>query len=89
MKKRYLVCMKFGCASNAAIKNVQIARKIFLTKSPFFQKVQIFKINKIYFRILEVLPVILTTYLGPTCLGLTIKIQINYLQHHVKFTKKL
>ena len=37
--------MKFHCASNAAIKNVKIARKkstffpkIFLTKSPFFKK---------------------------------------------------
>ena len=44
-KKRYLVCMKFCCASNAAIKNVKIARKkinffpkIFSTKSPFFKK---------------------------------------------------
>ena len=34
-KKRYLAGMKFCCASNAAIKNVKIAR----TKSPFFQKV--------------------------------------------------
>ena len=33
-KKRYLVGMKFCCASNAAIKNVKIARK----KSTFFQK---------------------------------------------------
>ena len=37
--------MKFRCASNAAIKNVKIARKknqlfpkIFSTKSPFFKK---------------------------------------------------
>ena len=44
-KKLYLVGMKFRCASNAAIKNVKIARKkikffskIFLTKSPFFKK---------------------------------------------------
>ena len=42
-KKIYLVGMKFRCASNAAIKNVKIARKkidffskIFSTKSPFF-----------------------------------------------------
>ena len=67
-KKRYLVSMKFCCTSNAAIKNVKIAKKstfpkIFVTKLPFFRKVQIFKKNKIYFRILEVLPVILTTYL--------------------------
>ena len=37
--------MKFRCASNAAIKNVKIARKkinffsqMFSTKSPFFKK---------------------------------------------------
>ena len=62
--------MKFRCASNAAIKNVKIARekinffsKIFSTKSPFFKKMQIFRKDKVYFQILEVLPVILTTYL--------------------------
>ena len=33
-KKLYLVGMKFRCASNAAIKNVKIARK----KSTFFPK---------------------------------------------------
>ena len=44
-KKVHLVSMKFRCASNAAIKNVKIARKkinffskIFSTKSPFFKK---------------------------------------------------
>ena len=69
-KKIYLVCMKFRCASNAAIKNVKIARKkinffykIFSTKSPFFKKIQIFRKYKVYFQILEVLPVIFTTYL--------------------------
>ena len=62
--------MKFRCASNAAIKNVKIARK----KSTFFQKylqqnrhflkkILIFRKHKVYFQILEVLPVILTTYL--------------------------
>ena len=57
--------MKFRCASNAAIKNVKIARKkinffakIFSTKSPFFKKIQIFTKYKVYFQILEVLPVI-------------------------------
>ena len=62
--------MKFRWASNAAIKNVKIARKkinffskIFSTKSPFFKKTQIFKKHKVYFQILEVLPVILTIYL--------------------------
>ena len=49
-KNRDLVSMKLCCASNTAIKKVKIARKkstffpkIFLTKSPFFQKVQIFR----------------------------------------------
>ena len=61
--------MKFLCTSNAAIENVKIARKkstfspIFSTKSPFFKKIQIFRKHKVYFQILEVLPVILTTYL--------------------------
>ena len=63
--------MKFRCASNAAMKNVKITRKkinffskIFSTKSPFLKKVQNFRKHKVYFRILlEVLPVILTTYL--------------------------
>ena len=67
--KRYLVGMKFCCASNAAIKNVKIARKkinffpkIFSTKSPLSKKIQIFRRDKVYFQILEVLPIILTTY---------------------------
>ena len=62
--------MKFCCASNAVMKNVKIARKknnffprIFLTKSPFYKKIQIVRKHKVYFQILEVLPVILTTYL--------------------------
>ena len=62
--------MKFRCASSAAIKNVKIARKkinffpkIFSTKSPFFKKIQIFRKYKLYFQILEVLLVTLTTYL--------------------------
>ena len=63
--------MKFFCASNAAIKNVKIARKkiyffpkILSTKSPFFKKVQICKKHKVYFQIMELLLVILTTYLA-------------------------
>ena len=62
--------MKLRCAFNAAIKNVKIARKkfnffskIFSTKSPFFKKIQNFRKYKVYFQILEVLSVILTTYL--------------------------
>ena len=62
--------MKFRCVSNDTMKNVKIARKIinffskiFSTKSPFFKKIQIFRKCKVYFQILEVLPVILTTYL--------------------------
>ena len=62
--------MKFRCASNAAIKNVKIARKkstffskYFQQNCHFFKKIQIFRKYKVYFHILEVLPVILTTYL--------------------------
>ena len=69
-KKIYLVGMKFRCASNAAIKNVKIARKkssfflkYFQQNRHFLKKIQIFKKYMVYFQILEVLPVILTTYL--------------------------
>ena len=62
--------MKFCCASNAAIKNVKIAKKNSTFFPKYFQqnrhllkKIQIFKKHKAYFQILEVLPVILTTYL--------------------------
>ena len=62
--------MKFCCASNAAIKNVKIARKkspffpkYFSTKSPFKKKYSFLKKHNVYFQILGVLPVILTTYL--------------------------
>ena len=61
--------MKFCCASNAAIKMSKSQEK----KSTFFpkyfqqnrhlKKMQIFRKFKVYFQILEVLPVILTTYL--------------------------
>ena len=61
--------MKFCCVSNAAIKNVKIARKkstfshnIF-NKIAILKKIQIVRKHKVYFEILEVLPVILTTYL--------------------------
>ena len=62
--------MKFRCASNAAIKNVKIARKkinffskYFKKNRLFFEKIQIFRKYNVYFQILKVLPVILTTYL--------------------------
>ena len=61
--------MKFRCASNAAIKNVKIARKKTIFFPKYFQqnrhlkKIPIFRKYKVYFQILEVLPVILTTYL--------------------------
>ena len=68
-KKLYLVGMKFRCASNAAIKMSKSQEK----KTTFFPKyfqqnrhffiIQIFRKYKVYFQILEVLPVILTTYL--------------------------
>ena len=66
-KKKCLVCMKFCGASNAAIKNVKIARKKFNFFPKYFQQNRLFlKENtehKVYFQILEVLLVILTTYL--------------------------
>ena len=62
--------MKFRCASNVAIKKCQNRKK---KKSTFFpkyfqqnrhlKKIQILRKYKVYFQILEVLPVILTTYL--------------------------
>ena len=63
--------MKFRCASNAAIKNVKIEKekkstfflKYFQQNRHFKKKIQIFRKYKVYFQILEVLPVILTTYL--------------------------
>ena len=62
--------MKFRCASNAAIKNVKIARKkinffpkYFQQNCHFLKKIQIFRKYKVYFQILEVLPVICTYYL--------------------------
>ena len=63
--------MKFRCASNAAIKNVKIVRKknhffflkYFQQNRHFFKKILIFRKHKVYFQILGVPPVILTTYL--------------------------
>ena len=69
-KKLYLVGMKFRCASNAAIKKCQNRKKknqlffqnIF-NKIAILKKIQIFRKYNVYFQILEVLPVILATYL--------------------------
>ena len=62
--------MKFRCASNAAIKMSKSQEKkstffpkYFLRNRHFLKKIQIFRKYKVYFHILEVLPVILTTYL--------------------------
>ena len=61
--------MKFGCASNAAIKNVKITRKKinffpkYFFKNRNFSKMYRFKKKDIQVRILEVLLVILTIYL--------------------------
>ena len=58
--------MKFRCASDAAIKNVKIARKknqLFSQNRHFLKKIRIFERHKVYFQILEALPVIVTTYL--------------------------
>ena len=66
----YLVDMKLCCASNVAIKNVKIARKKTTFFSKYFQQNGHFSKeyrflgkNKIYHLILEVLPIISTTYL--------------------------
>ena len=70
-KKIYLVGIKFRCASNAAIKKCQNRKKknqlffqnIFNNIAIFFKKILIFGKHKVYFQLLEVIPVILTTYL--------------------------
>ena len=66
----YFISMKFCCASSGAIKNFKFARKKSTFLSFFFNKIVIFpKItdvlkNNIHFWILEVHPVISTTYLS-------------------------
>ena len=63
--------MKVCCAYNAAIKKMLKSRekkstffpKYFQQNRHFLKKIQIFKKHKVYFQILKVLPVILTTYL--------------------------
>ena len=61
--------MKFRCASNAVIKYVKITRKKinffpkYFQQNRHFKKIQIFRKYKVYFQILEILPIILTTYL--------------------------
>ena len=76
--------MKFCCASNTAIKKVKIAKEKFFTKSIFIthfpKKIQTFTKNKIYFWILEVLPVILSTYLPG---------YVNHFQHIVNARKMI
>ena len=69
-KKRYHVGMKFCCASNVALKkskskekNQLFSQNIFNKIAIFLKKIQIFRKYKVYFQILEVLSVILTTYL--------------------------
>ena len=51
-KKIYLVGMKFCCASNAAIKNVKIARKkiqkYFQQNRHFSKKIQIFRNKSVF-----------------------------------------
>ena len=62
--------MKFRCASNAAKKNSKSQEKkstffpkYFQQNRYFLKKLQIFRKYKVYFQILEVLPVTLTSYL--------------------------
>ena len=65
-KKSYLVGMKFRCASNAlkiSRKKSTFFPKYFQQNRHFLKKIQIFRKYKVYFQIVELLPVILTTYL--------------------------
>ena len=64
-KKRYLFGMKFCCVSNAAIKKMSKSheKNYFQQNRHFLKKIQIFRKHKVYFQIMEVLSVILTTYL--------------------------
>ena len=56
--------MKFCCASNAAIKKMpKLQEKNQLFSQNIFNKIAILLKQYRYFQILEVLPVILTTYL--------------------------
>ena len=62
--------MKFRCASNAAKKMSKSQEKkstffpkYFQQNHHFLKKLQIFRKYKVYFQILDILPVILTTYL--------------------------
>ena len=62
--------MKFRCASNAAKKmsksqekNLTFFPKYVQQNRYFLKKIQIFGKYRVYFQILEVLPVILNTYL--------------------------
>ena len=62
--------MKFRCASNAAIKMSKSQEKkstffpkYFRQNRHFLKQILIFRKHKVYFQILEVLPVILITYL--------------------------
>ena len=57
-------CLRIQCDQKCQNHNNKFFPKIFLTKSPFFEKkLRFLEKNKMYFRILEVHPVILTTYL--------------------------
>ena len=62
--------MKFCCASNAAIKisksqekNLPFSQNIFNKIVILKKKYRFFRKHKVYFQILEVLPVIVTIYL--------------------------
>ena len=63
--------MKFCCASNAAIKNVKITRK----KINFFPKY--FSKNRNFSKMYRLKK-------KDRCLGLIVKLLVNYLQHHLE-----
>ena len=93
-KKRYLFELKFCCATNTAIENVKIARKasnffpkIFFNKIAIFPKSIILYKKRIYIYLDSGSSSRHFHYLF-ICLGLIVKLYINYLQHYVEFKKK-
>ena len=85
--------MKFCCTSNAAIKNFKMTTKIstffknyFQYNHNFPQKYRFCSNIKYIFRRLEVLPVILTTYL-PVYMH-TIKLHIQMIVHNTNNMQK-
>ena len=66
ISRRHKILLQIQCChqkcQNRKKKNQLFSKNIF-NKIVIFKKIQIFRKQKVYFQILEVLPVILTTYL--------------------------